>query len=278
MSTTAETINIPVPEVKLQQRQLPGIFWWLDNAWVLSLRSIRHIVRNLDQLLSIAIMPVMFLLLFRYVFGGAIDTGATSYVNFLVAGILAQTLAFGASTTTINVAVDLQRGVVDRFRSLPMSSSALLVGHVVADLVRNVLSAVIMLAVSFLVGFRPTADAGEWLMIFGLILLFTFAFSWFSAILGLLVKSFEAAQWVGFIIIMPLTFASSAFVPTETMPGLVRAFAENQPFTHVTGALRAWMVGTPIGDAGWLAVVWCCAITAVSIPVAARLFRYRTAR
>lgn len=270
--------NNVLPNSDMRQRQLPGIFWWLDNSWVLSQRSIRHITRNLDQLLSIAIMPVMFLLLFRYVFGGAINTGETTYVNFLVAGILAQTLAFGASTTTINVAVDLQRGVVDRFRSLPMASSALLVGHVVADLVRNVISAAIMLAVSFLVGFRPTADAGEWLMIFGLILLFTFAFSWFSAILGLLVKSFEAAQWVGFIIIMPLTFASSAFVPTETMSGVMRSFAENQPFTHVTGALRAWMVGTPLGDAGWLSVVWCGSIVLVSVPVATWLFRYRTAR
>lgn len=262
----------------VQRRRVSGIGWWLDNAWVLSVRSIRHITRNLDQLLSIALMPAMFLLLFRYVFGGAIDTGETSYVNFLVAGILAQTLAFGASTTTINVAVDLQRGIVDRFRSLPMSSSALLVGHVVADLVRNTISALIMLAVSFLVGFRPTANAGEWLLIFGIILLFTFAFSWFSAILGLMVKSFEAAQWIGFVIIMPLTFASSAFVPTETMPSALRAFAENQPFTLVTNALRAWMVGTPLGDAGWLATVWCIGIIVVAIPVSNWMFRRRTKR
>lgn len=271
------THRIPLlTDIRRERRS--ELFWRLDNSWVLTKRSIKHITRNLDQLLSIVIMPVMFLLLFRYGFGGAINTGDTSYINFLVAGILVQTAAFGASTTTISVMVDLQRGIADRFRSLPMTSSALLVGHVMADLVRNTVSALIMLGASFLVGFRPVADSTEWLMIFGLLLLFTFAFSWFSAILGLLVNSLEAAQWAGFIIIMPLTFASSAFVPTETMPTALRIFAENQPFTHVIEAMRAWMVGTPPGDAGWLAFGWCAGITIIAVPVAAWLFRHRTSR
>lgn len=244
----------------------------LLDCWILTKRSMKHIVKNMDQLLGVAIMPIMFLLLFRYVFGGAIDTGGTTYVNFLVAGILVQTLAFGASTTAINLVLDMKRGVIDRFRSLPMFAPGLVVSHTIADLVRNVISGAIMIGVAFLVGFRPTASFNEWMMIIGLLLLFTFAISWLSAILGLLAKSFEAIQWMTFVIIMPLTFASSAFVPTEGMPGVVKVFAENQPFTKVIEAMRAWMVGTPIGDAGIAAFIWCIGILIVSIPTAIWLF------
>lgn len=244
----------------------------IQDCWILTKRSLTHIVKNMDQLLGVAIMPVMFLLLFRYVFGGAIDTGGTTYVNFLVAGILIQTLAFGASTTAINLVLDMKKGIVDRFRSLPMFAPALLVAHTVADLVRNMLSAIVMILVAFAVGFRPTAGFSEWLMIVGLLLLFTFAFSWLFAILGLLAKSFEAIQWMTFVIIMPLTFASSAFVPTEGMPGVVKWFAENQPFTQVIEAMRALMVGTPIGNYGVLSFIWCIGILIISIPIATWLF------
>ena len=253
----------------------PEVFWMVDNYWVLTKRSLKHIIRNLDQMLSVFIMPVMFLLLFRYVFGGAINTGETSYVNFLVAGILVQTAAFGANTTTFSVLVDLQRGIVDRFRALPMASSALLAAHVIADLVRNTISALIMLVASFLVGFRPTADLVDWLLVFGLLLVFTLAISWVSAILGMVVKSLEAAQWSGFMVLMPLTFASSAFVPTDSMPTVLRVFAENQPITRVIEAMRAWMVGTPIGNNGWLALAWCVGIIIIAMPVATWMFRRR---
>lgn len=245
----------------------------LQDSWILTKRSILHITKNMDQLLSLIIMPIMFLLMFRYVFGGAIDTGDTSYVNFLVAGILVQTLAFGASTTAINIAMDLKRGIIDRFRSLPMFSPALIVGHVTADLVRNTLSGVILLAFSFLIGFRPTATFTEWILVFVLLLLFTFAISWLSAIVGLIVKSMEAAQWLTFMFVMPLTFISSAFVPTNTMPTVLRVFAENQPFTVVIEAIRALLVGTPVGNLVWLAIIWCVGIIAVCIPIAAWLFK-----
>lgn len=248
------------------------------DSWILTKRSIQHIIKNLDQLLSLIIMPIMFLLLFRYVFGGAINTGDTSYVNFLVAGILVQTLAFGASTTAINIALDLKRGIIDRFRSLPMFSPALIIGHVTADLVRNTLSGIVLLAFSFVIGFRPTATGVEWLLVFALLLLFTFAISWLSALIGLLVKSMEAAQWLTFMFVMPLTFASSAFVPTDTMPTIIRYFAENQPFTKVIEAIRALLVGTPIGDSLWLSVVWCIGIIVVCIPLAGWLFRRNAAR
>ncbi|OGH69817.1 MAG: multidrug ABC transporter permease [Candidatus Magasanikbacteria bacterium RIFCSPHIGHO2_01_FULL_47_8] len=252
---------------------LSRVMWGASDAWVLIGRSLTHIVRNMDQLLSIVISPIMFMLLFRYVFGGAINTGGVSYVNFLVAGILVQTAAFGALTTSLSVANDLKNGIIDRFKSLPIISSAVIVGHVTADLVRNTLSSLVMIIVAFLIGFRPVASFSEWLIIWGIILLFTFAMSWIAAIMGLLAKSVEAVQWMGFVAIFPLTFASSAFVPTQSMPGVLKIFAENQPVTHVIEAIRALMVGTPLGNHAWISVVWCVGIIAVSIPLAAHFFR-----
>lgn len=249
-----------------------SFFWLLNDSWLMTKRSVTHIIRSGDQLMSAALFPLMFLILNRYVFGGAIDTGDISYINFLVAGILVQMLAFGANYTTINLAVDLKQGIVDRFRSLPMAAGSLLVGHVTADLFRNIASGLIVFGVAFLIGFRPNATLEEWLLIALLALLFTLAISWLSAILGLFVKSIEAAQWMGFVIIFPLTFVSGAFVPTDTMPGPLRAFAENQPLTHVIEAMRSWMVGTPMGDSGWLAFVWCIGIIAVAAPLAMWLF------
>ncbi len=248
-------------------------FWLVSDAWIMAKRSIMHIIRSLDQVLSLILFPIMFMLLNRYVLGGAIDTGDVSYANYLFAGILIQTLAFGANYTTINLAVDMKEGIVDRFRSLPMSSSALVIGHITADLVRNIISGIIIILAGFAVGFRPNASAAEWIYVIGLALLFTLAISWLSAILGLLVKSLEAAQWVGFVLIFPLTFVSSAFVPTETMPAALRTFAENQPMTHAINAIRAWLVGTPLGDSAWLSVVWSIALIAISVPITSWLFR-----
>jgi ABC-2 type transport system permease protein len=250
----------------------------VSDSLVMTRRSITHIIRSLDQLMSLVLFPIMFMLLNRYVLGGAIHTGNVSYANYLFAGILVQTLAFGANYTTINLAVDMKEGIVDRFKSLPMASSALLIGHITADMFRNIISGVIITLVGFLVGFRPNASITEWLLVFGLAMLFTLAISWLSAILGLLVKSLEAAQWVGFVLIFPLTFISSAFVPTSTMPTVLRVFAENQPLTHVINAMRAWLVGTPIGNSGWLAVVWCVGIIAVCMPLAAAMFRRQAPR
>ncbi len=245
----------------------------LSDSFILIKRSLLHIFRSMDQMMSLILQPIMFMLLFRYVFGGAIDTGDVSYVNFLTAGIIVQTAAFGATYTAWGVAADLQKGIIDRFKSLPMFSSAVLVGHVTADLFRNFVSTIVMLIVAFIVGFRPTATFGEWILIFGLLMLFTFALSWLSAILGMLAKSVETVQWLTFIFIFPLTFASSAYVPTDTMPWILKVFAENQPVTLVVNALRGWMVGTPVGNQAWLAFIWCIGITVVSIPITAYLFR-----
>jgi ABC-2 type transport system permease protein len=254
------------------------LYWVFSDTWLMAKRSIIHIIRSLDQVMSLIMFPIMFMLLNRYVLGGAIDTGNVSYANYLFAGILVQTLAFGANYTTINLAVDMKEGVVDRFRSLPMVSSSLVLGHITADMVRNIISDAIIIVVGFAVGFRPNASVVEWLLVIGLALLFTLAISWLSAILGLLVKSLEAAQWVGFVVIFPLTFISSAFVPTDTMPAALQAFAENQPLTHVINAMRAWLVGTPIGNAGWLAAIWCTALIVVSIPITSWLFNRRSSK
>jgi ABC-2 type transport system permease protein len=252
------------------------LYWALSDSWLMTKRSITHIIRSLDQVMSLILFPVMFMLLNRYVLGGAIDTGNVTYANYLFAGILVQTLAFGANYTTINLAVDMKEGIVDRFRSLPMASSALVVGHITADLVRNVISGIVIILIGFAVGFRPNASAYEWLVVFGLAMLFTLAISWLSAILGLVVKSLEAAQWVGFVVIFPLTFISSAFVPTETMPSALRAFADNQPLTHVIDTMRALLVGTPLDSSGWLAVAWSLGIIIVSVPITTWLFRRRS--
>lgn len=255
-----------------------SLWWTLSDTYIMAKRSITHIIRSLDQVMSLILFPIMFMLLNRYVFGGSIDTGNVDYANYLFAGILVQTLAFGANYTTINLAVDLKEGIIDRFRSLPMANSALVTGHIASDLVRNIISGAIIIAVGFAVGFRPNASFTEWLLVIGLAMLFTLAISWLSAILGLMVKSLEAAQWVGFIVIFPLTFISSAFVLTEKLPSALRIFAENQPITHVINAMRSWLVGTPMGNADVMSLIWCAGIIVVSIPLTSWMFRRRTSR
>lgn len=253
--------------------QHSSLYWAISDSLVLIRRSMSYIVKNMDQLMGMILQPIMFLLLFRYVFGGSISTGSTSYVNFLMAGILVQMAAFGALTTSYGVAMDLQRGIIDRLKSLPITSVGVLVGHVVADLCRNVISSVIMVLVGLLVGFRPVASLTDWFAIAGIVLLFTFALSWVSAVLGLIAKTVEAVQWIGFILIFPLTFASAAFAPTASMPKGLRIFAENQPITHVIEAVRAYMIGAPVGNHAFWAVVWCMGTILVAVPVAAVLFR-----
>jgi ABC-2 type transport system permease protein len=257
--------------------------------WVLSVldslimikRSSTHILRNTDQLLGTFFQPIMFLVLFAAVFGGAIEKAlppGVGYLDFLLAGIIVQTLAFGSTTTALAIANDMQKGIVDRFRSLPMSNLAVLNGHVISDLIRNGISTIIMIIVGIIMGFRPEASLTEWALIGALLIVFTLTFSWLSAIMGVLAKSVEGVQWLSFIIVFPLTFASSAFVPTDSMNKYLKWFAENQPITQVIEAIRALFLGTPLGNHAWLAMVWCVAIMAVSIPLAGWLFKRKTAQ
>ena len=251
----------------------------LNDSLIMIRRSSMHILRNTDQLLGTFFQPIMFLVLFAAVFGGAISKAlppGTNYLDFLMPGIIVQTLAFGSTTTAVAICNDLQKGIVDRFRALPMSSLAVLTGHVVSDLLRNSISTVVMLIVGFMIGFRSNASFMDWLAIVGIILLFTLAFSWLSAIVGVLARSVEAVQWLTFVVVFPLTFASTAFVPTEGMHPVLKMFAENQPITQVVEAVRALMLGEPIGNYGWLSVAWSVAILLVAMPAAAWLFRRRT--
>lgn len=251
----------------------------VNDSFIMIRRSSTHIVRNIDQLLGAFFQPIMFLVLFSAVFGGAISRAlppGTNYLDFLMAGILVQTLAFGSTTTAVAICNDLQKGIVDRFRSLPMSSLAVLNGHVISDLLRNTISTVVMLLVGWAIGFRGSASFTDWLQIAGIILLFTFAFSWLSAIVGLLARSVEAVQWLTFVLVFPLTFASTAYVPAEGMHPILQAFAEHQPITQVVEAVRALMLGEPIGNYGWLAVAWSLGILVVALPLAAWLYRRKT--
>ncbi len=265
---------------KLVFEQRSKVFLWLNDSLLMVARSSRHILRNRDQLLGTFFQPIMFIVLFSAVFGGAIKLAlppGINYLDYMMAGIIVQTVAFGSTTTAIAICNDLSRGIVDRFRSLPMSDIAVLNGHTISDLFRNSISTAVMLVVGLLIGFRSSASFLEWLAIAGLILLFTLAFSWLMSILGVLAKSVEAVQWLTFVIIFPLTFASTAFVPPESLTPVVRAFAVNQPITQVIEAIRALILGTPIGNHAWLAVIWSLSIMVVSIPVAAWLFKRRSA-
>lgn len=262
-------------DLKFENR--PKLVFAFTDALLMIKRSSMHIIRNTDQLLGTFFQPLMFLVLFTAVYSGAINTGGTNYSDFLMAGIIVQTIAFGSTTTAIAVANDLQRGIIDRFRSLPMSNLAVMTGHVVSDLLRNGISAAVLILVGIAIGFRPNADFGEWMLVIFLLALITLALSWLSAILGIVAKSVEGVQWMTFIIIFPLTMASSAFVRPETMTSWLRGFAENQPVTHIVDAVRGLLLGTPMDqNAVPLAIFWCVLILIIAVPVAAFLFRQKT--
>ena len=260
------------------------IVWAFLDAIVLARRSLLETIRLPELIVFVAIQPIMFVLLFRYVFGGAIHVPGGQYVNFLMPGIFVQTVAFGSVTTGIGLAQDMQRGLIDRFRSLPMSSSALLTGRTIADLGRNLFTVVIMLIVGFLVGFRPQGTVLEFVLGIAVLMGVSFAFSWISAFIGLMVRSVEAAQSGGFIWLFPLTFASSAFVPVDTMPSWLQAFARHNPVTVLADAMRGLFHVNPAlttADTRWALIqsaLWIAGILIVFVPISVLRFRRTTAR
>ncbi len=262
----------------LKPQARPPLYWTFADALVLARRHLIQIPRIPEELIFATIQPIMFVLLFRYVFGGAIAVSGTTYVNFLMAGIFVQTVIFGSTTTGIGLATDLQRGLVDRFRSLPMAKSAVLTGRTLADLIRNTFVVIVMWIVGLLVGFQPQGNVLFWLAAVGILLLTSFAFSWISATIGLAVRSVEAAQSAGFIWLFPLTFASSAFVPTQSMPTWLRTFAEHQPVTLIINAVRGLLLNHPDASTIWQAIAWCVGILVVFIPLAVWAYGRRTAR
>ena len=268
--------SLPVSET-LTPISRPAIYWTLSDAFVLAKRNLVQIPRIPEELIFSTIQPVMFVLLFRYVFGGAIAVPGQSYVNYLMAGIFAQTVIFGATSTGIGLATDLQKGLVDRFRSLPMAKSAVLTGRTLSDLVRNTLVIAIMWIVGLLVGFQPKGDLLSLAGAIGILLLTSFAFSWISATIGLLVRTVEAAQSAGFIWLFPLTFASSAFVPIRSMPHWLQIFTQHQPVTIIVDAVRDLILDQPDASTIWQAVAWCIGILVVFVPLAVWAYGRRTA-
>ena len=249
------------------------LYWALADAWVLCWRNIVQLPRMPELLEFSIIQPVMFVLLFRFVFGNAIQVPGGDYVNFLMAGIFVQTVAFGSVGTGIGLAEDLHKGIIDRFRSLPMARSAVLVGRTLSDIIRNGISVAAMLIVGLLVGFRPDNTWWAYLAAAGLLMLFSFAFSWISAVIGLSVKTVEAAQSGGFIWLFPLTFCSTAFVPLDQLPSWMQGFAEYQPVSVTVTAVRGLTMDYPVGNSAWLSLAWSIGILAVFVPFAVRRYR-----
>jgi ABC-2 type transport system permease protein len=255
-----------------------ALYWQLSDTLVLAKRQLLHIPRVPDELVTATLQPILFVVLFRYVFGGAIAVPGTSYINYLVAGILVQSVILGSAFTGIGVATDLQRGLVDRFRSLPMAKSAVLTGRTLADLIRSTFIILVVWAVGLLVGFRPEGTILNWLAAMGLLLFSSFMFSWFSALLGLVLSSVEAVQQSFVIWALPLMFASSALVPTSTMPDWLRTFAEHQPVSLIINAVRGLVLNQPDATATWQAIAWCVGLLVVFIPLAVWAYGRRTTR
>jgi ABC-2 type transport system permease protein len=256
-------------------QQRPDLYWALSDTWELFKRVIVQIRQTPGDLVSFVILqPVMLIVLFRYVFGGAVETGGESYANLLIPGVFAANAALAGTTAAVGVASDMSSGIVDRFRSLPMSQSAILGGTVLANTLRSMAALIAMVLVGLLVGFRPNAGLADWLVVIGLLWLVSYAFSWLLAMLGLVAGSVEAA-WQISALIWPLALISSAFVPVESMPGGLEEVAANQPISEAIDATRALLLGQPVGDHLWIAVLWFAGIAVVSALVARVLFRRR---
>ena len=252
--------------------RLPAVT--LRHAATMVRRCLRVSLRNVDGLLVALILPVMLMLMFVYLFGGAIDVGGGRYVTYVVPGVLLLCAGYGASMTAIAVSADMTSGIIDRFRALDVGGPALLAGHVGASVARNLVSTVLVLAAAFLIGFRPGGDLAAWAGAGGMLVLFILAMSWLSAAVGLVASSPEAASGFTFFVLF-LPYPSSAFVPIETMPSWLQGFATNQPVTAVIETIRGLLVGTPLDGAPRRAVLWCALLLAVAIVLSDVLFRRR---
>jgi ABC-2 type transport system permease protein len=239
-------------------------------------RSLRHVTRSMDTIITVTIMPIAFMLLFVYVFGGAIRTGTGHYVNYLMPGILLIAIASGIAYTAFRLFTDLQSGIFERFHSMPIARSSVLWGHVLTSLVANMISVVVIVGVGLLIGFRSSAGVLAWLAVAGILVLFTLTLTWIAVIAGLSAKSADGAGAFSYPIIF-LPFISSAFVPTTSMPGPVRAFAENQPVTSIVNTIRALFAQHPVGHDIWAALAWCVGILVIAYAVAMAAYRRKIA-
>lgn len=250
---------------------------YADTA-ALTGRSLRHIARSPDTIVTTAITPIAMMLLFVYVFGGAIDTGpsAEPYVTYLLPGILLITIASGIAYTAYRLFLDMDKGIVERFQSMPIARSAVLWAHVLTSLVANLISLAVVVAVALVMGFRSGAGIGAWLAVVGLLVLFTLALTWLAVVAGLSATSVDGASAFSYPLIF-LPFISSAFVPTESMPGPVRWFAENQPVTSIVDAIRNLLTQQPVGNDAWVALAWCVGILVLAYGLAVAAYRRKVA-
>jgi len=235
-------------------------------------RSMKHILRSPDTIITVAIMPIAFMFLFVYVFGGAIKTGTDNYVNYLLPGILIIAIASGVSYTAFRLFMDMQKGILARFNSMPITRSSVLWSHVLTSLVSNSISLVVIVSVALLMGFRSSASIVEWLAVIGILLLFMLALTWLAVIPGLKAKSIDGASAFSYPLIL-LPFISSAFVPTNTMPTAIRVFAENQPVTAIVNAIRSLLASNPVASDIWIALAWCSGLTIVAYFFAIRIYK-----
>lgn len=250
------------------------MFETFADTWTITKRNLLRYVRLPRLLVFSSIQPIMFLVLFNYVFGNAITaTPGGKYINFLLPGLLAQVVMFGAINTGIGLAEDMSRGIVDRFRSLPMSRAAVMAGRTLSDTIRNLVVVIIMLTFGSILGFRFHNGFLGAIGMIAVLLIYGFAFSWIAAFIGMAAGDTETAQLAGFLLIFPLTFASAVFVPTKTMPGWLQAFANNQPVTHVVNAARELAIGIPGNGAIWKLLLWVAGILIVFIPLAVNRYK-----
>jgi ABC transporter DrrB family efflux protein len=268
---TVNTTSAPAQSSQGTQL-LQRLAWAISDTIVMTRRNLLRYVRLPQLLVFSTIQPVMFVLLFAYVFGGAITTPGVDYINFLIPGILVQSVIFGSTQAAVGLSEDLNKGMVDRFRSLPMARFAVMAGRTFADTLRNLFVVLLMIGVGSLIGFRFQNGVLGAIGGIALVVLFGFAFSWISAFIGLISGNPESAQIAGFIWVFPLVFASSVFVPVETMPDWLQLFAANQPISVTASSVRALMIGGSLADL-WQALVWPLAILAVFIPLSVRQYR-----
>lgn len=243
---------------------------------VMFTRSMRHITRSMDTIITVALMPIALMLLFVYVFGGAMQAGSDGYVDYLLPGILLIAIASGVSYTAVRIFTDVQSGIFERFCAMPIAPSSVLWGHVLTSLVSSAITIAVIIAVATLMGFRSSAGVAGWLAVAGILALFTLALTWVAAVAGLSATSVDGASAFSYPLIF-LPFVSSAFVPTETMPAAVRSFAENQPVTSIVNVIRALLSAQPVSGGLWVAFVWCLGILLVAFIFAMRAYKQRNA-
>lgn len=256
----------------------PSVRWWISDAWQIAVRNLRRIQRTPELVLYALIQPVIFIVLFAYVFGGAIDVGASDYRQFLMPGIFVMMVLFSSvAATTVTLAEDMQRGIVDRLRSTPMARSSVLMGRTVSELARSLIALVVMIVMGLLIGFRFQGGVASAIAAFALLLLFGFAFSWIGAVLGLTAPTAEAAQSAGTLWLFPFAFISSAFVPTGSMPGWLRVYADHSPVTVTVNALRDLFERGDFGSAAVRSLAWSVGILLVFVPLATMIYGRRNA-